>query len=74
MGILYDSSFWEKVLCSTESNSDCWLSKCEQCNRGKKVVPAKPCNSSTTSKQWEKVIVDKNNQLDRQDELDLQEI
>lgn len=74
MGISYDSSFWEKALCSTDSNSDCWLSKCDQCNKGKNVVPGKACNSSTTLRQWEKVIVDKNNQLDRQNELDQQGI
>ena len=74
MGISYDSSFWEKILCSTEANSDCWLSKCDQCNMGKNVVPPKPCNSSTKLRQWEKVIIDKNNQLERQDELDQQEI
>ena len=60
MGISYDSSFWEKALCSTESNSDCWLSKCEQCNKGRNMVSAKPCNSSSiTLKQWEKAIAEK---------------
>ena len=29
IGISYDSSFWQKVLCSVEDNSDCWNSKCE---------------------------------------------
>ena len=29
MGLTYDSSWWESVLCNTLPNSDCWKNKCE---------------------------------------------
>ena len=64
IGILYDSSFWTKVLCSMKDNSDCWNSRCDDCKNGKKLVPMKLPNATTTLRQWKKVTVEKQNGQD----------
>ena len=70
IGILYDSSFWTKVLCSTDDNSNCWNSKCDDCKNGKKLVPMKLLNATTTLRQWEKVTVEKENDQDEDESMD----
>ena len=70
IGILYDSSFWTKVLCSTDDNSNCWNFKCDDCKNGKKLVPVKLLNATTTLRQWEKVTVEKENDQDEDESMD----
>ena len=36
MGILCDSSLWNRFLCSEELNSGCWFVTCGNCKNGKK--------------------------------------
>ena len=57
MGDSYEGSFWTQVLCDTTENSDCWLSKCEECKDGKKFVPKLPMDQMTNYKQWKIVLV-----------------
>ena len=45
------------VLCDVSENSRWWLSECESCRNGKKLVPTKPRNFETVYKQWEYVYV-----------------
>ena len=40
MGLTYDSSWWESVLCNTLPKSDCWKNQCEICMDGKNFVPS----------------------------------
>ena len=40
-------------------NSDCWLSTCDACKDGKKLVPLKPLNTKTDLRQWKKVKIQK---------------
>ena len=74
MGIPYDSSFWEKVLCSTQPKSECWLVKCHECQDGRWFVSLKPLNSVTTLRQREKVVINKNNRSNESNETARQEM
>ena len=60
MGCSYDNNFWGKLLCDVSENSKCWLSECESCRNGKKLVPTKPLNFETVYKQWEYVYIPSN--------------
>ena len=70
MGISYDSSFWTKVLYSTDDNSNCWNSKCDDCKNGKKLFPMKLINAMTTLRQSEKVTVEKECDQDEDESMD----
>ena len=45
------------VFCDVSENSKWWLSECQSCRNGKKLVPTKPCNFETVYKQWEYVYI-----------------
>ena len=60
MGCSYDNDFWGIVLCDVSEKSKCWLSECESCRNGKKLVPTKPLNFETVYKQWEYVYIPSN--------------
>ena len=47
-------------MCDVSENSKCWLSECESCRNGKKLVPTKPLNFETVCKQWEYVYIPNN--------------
>ena len=47
-------------MCDVSENSKCWLSECESCRNGKKLVPTKPLNFETVCKQWEYVYIPSN--------------
>ena len=49
MGCSYNNNFWGNVLCDVSENSKCWLSECESCRNGKKLVPTKPLNFETVA-------------------------
>ena len=57
MGLTYDSSWWESVLCNTLPNSDCWKNECEIWMDGKNFVPSKSLSAITSYKQWEDIEV-----------------
>ena len=50
MGCSYDKGFWGNMLCDVSENSKCWLSECEPCRNGKKLVPTKPLNFEAVCK------------------------
>ena len=60
MGHSYDNSFWGEVLSDTSENSNCWLSKCDECREGKKFIPKKQMDSLTIYKQWKTIHVPAN--------------
>ena len=62
MGITYYTNFWPEVLCSDELNSDCWLSACDECKHGKKLVPMKSLNTIVQYRQWERVVIETKDQ------------
>ena len=70
IGILYDSSLWTKLLCSTEDISDCWNSRCDDCKNVKKVVVMKLLSATTSLRQWEKLTVEKQNDQDEEESTD----
>lgn len=70
IGILYDSSLWTKVLCSTEDISDCWNSRCDDCKNVKKLVAMKLLSATTSLRQWEKLTVEKQNDQDEAESTD----
>ena len=57
MGLTYDSSWWQSVLCNTLPNSDCWKSECEMYMDGKNFVPSKSLSVIISYKQWEDIEV-----------------
>ena len=57
MGLTYDSSWWESVLCNALPNSDCWKNECEICMDGKNFVSWKSSSAITSNKQWEDIEV-----------------
>ena len=70
IGILYDCSFWTKVLCSVEDKNDGWNARCDDCKNGKKLVPVKLLSATTSLRQWEKVVVEKQNDEDEDESMD----
>ena len=56
----YDNSFWAEALCDTSENSNCWLSKCDECREGKQFIPKKQMDSLTIYKQWKTIHVPAN--------------
>ena len=60
IGCSYDDDFWGNVLCDVSENSKCWLSECESCRNGNKLVPTKPLNFQTVDKKWEYVYLPSN--------------
>ena len=60
MGLTYDSSWWESVLCNTLANSDCWKNECKICMDGKNFDPSKSLSAITPYKQWEDLEVPRN--------------
>ena len=70
IGILYDCSFWTKVLCSVEDKNDGWNARRDDCKNGKKLVPVKLLSATTSLRQWEKVVVEKQNDEDEDESMD----
>ena len=68
MGHSYDNSFWGEVLSDTSENSNCWLSKCDECREGKKSIPKKQMDSLTIYKQWKTIHVPANHKGSKNDQ------
>ena len=52
MGISYEKTWWETILCNISENSDCWLNNCEVCKDGIELIPSKSLHTVTSYKQW----------------------
>ena len=63
LGIKYDTQLWEKLLCETQPNSNCWFNQCEECKNGRKIpsLVKKELNDLVEYSQWEFVMVKKKN-------------
>ena len=70
MGCSYDNDFWGIMLCDVSEKSKCWLSECESCRNGKKLVPTKPLNFETVNKQWEYVYIPSNKMEEGSEEIE----
>ena len=68
LGRSCDSSFLGEVLCDTSENSNCWLSKCDECKEGKKFSPKKQMDFQTIYKQWKTIHVPANRNGNQNDE------
>lgn len=63
--ITYNNDFWEKVLCNSDLNSDCWKMNCIKCSSGqllKEFLEEKEMNDSI-SVEWHEWVMSENSRL-----------
>ena len=58
-GITYTTDFWKDILCDDSPNSDCWLSACDNCRNGCKLIIFNE-EKYVTYKKWIEVLIPKN--------------
>ena len=72
LDIEYTSNYWNGILCDATLNSDCWLSKCEECKDGKKIVVVE--EKYVNYKKWMEVMIPrKQNKGENENEVDKKE-
>jgi hypothetical protein len=57
LGVKYDQLIWEKLLCCTRLNSDCWLGECDGCKDGLKLVVKRCGEKQVKYGQWKHNLV-----------------
>ena len=66
LGIEYTLDFWKDILCDDSPNSNCWLSKCDECKNGRKIIVLEE-GRYVGYKQWVEVLVPRNQKADTDD-------
>jgi hypothetical protein len=57
LGVKYEQSIWDELLCDTAPNSSCWMGVCDECKHGAKLKMT-GCGDEVEYSQWKHVFVE----------------